>query len=474
MILKIGPLPRIPFVDGVPLDADQHRIKWVANGETLSGAKEQYGNDGELNRTGVAIQKNAVQLQFNGDIHNNKINEIIDQVNLITENIGSLGDQNLLVTLNKAVSDILVLETGSKQYREDIDALAVRVKGTEDAIGTYDPVKDPKNRTLRADIIFLKGEIGAYTGFNQNGDSDPTSEGSGMKYKIMQNAKAISTHEARLTKIEDDWVNSDVGQITDEVSRLRAELGPRGQATLESVYVRLANQANNLKATNDEIGLINSYIGRSGDGEIGSITVRMANAEDGIKALQNTVDNPTNGLSARVLRAENAIGSDNTTPGTIRYDIVDIKRSLVDFSLIVGESNDEGLRGDVVTALSDIGTDSDSTSLKGRVLNLENTTRDVSANLDDVSSVVGDTSSGLVAANVMLGKEIYGNTEGTDQFEKTGIKKSLQQLIAQIGSGSDTGLAKLISDLTTRVSALEQTVKDQGDNIKLLNDLQVK
>ncbi|QDH49026.1 fibritin [Pantoea phage Phynn] len=475
MILKIGPLPKIPYVDGAPLDAaEQTRISWIINGETLFGAKDRLGNDGQLNRSGVAIQRNAVQLELNTEATVTKVNEVIDQVNLITDNLEAIADQSVTKTLNKAVADIRVLQAEVSQDGIDILSVTDRTTALENAIGEYDPEKDPKHRTLRDDIIFLKKELGAYSGFDQNGDSDTTSTGSGMKYKIMQNARGVSMHEARITKLEDDWVSSDVGQVTDELNRIRTEIGPRGLATLDSIYVRLNKQTNSLTATNEEIKLINSYIGRSGSGEAGSITLRMASAEDSIRGLQNTIDTPTTGLVDKVIRIDNSIGSNKTTPGTLRYDIEEVSRSVFDINMLLGEDGTEGIRGDVAQALSDIGTDSDPTAIKGRLLTLENTTKDIRTNLSDVSSVVGDSNTGLVAANLIIGKEIYGNAEGSDQFEKDGIKASLQKLIASVGGSGEDSIQKQLLDLVARIEALETNDKAQDNSILLLNQLQVK
>ena len=39
IIDKLNPLPKIPFVDGVPDDATtQTKIIWIKNGETLDGS----------------------------------------------------------------------------------------------------------------------------------------------------------------------------------------------------------------------------------------------------------------------------------------------------------------------------------------------------------------------------------------------------------------------------------------------------
>lgn len=457
MISKLNPLPKIPFVDGVPSDTTQTPINWILNGETLDGAKTKVTNEGSLNRCGVLVQKNAVQLETNTITQTAKINEVIDQVNLISENLAAISDESVIDKLDQVVEDVAILKVEMTAVQGSTAANTLKIQDLDKEIGTWDASTDPKHRTIRKDIIFLKGELGAYPGFNEDGDVDPSSTGSGMKYKIMTNAQAISIHEGRITKLEDDWVNSDVGHLTDEVTDLRNEMGPKHLATFESVYVRLNKIGTDLTGIHTELTDINQYIGRTGTGGSGSISARMTTAEANIVTLQTQMNDPTVGVLPRVISLENAVGN-SQVPGSIRYDISTNKRDISDLYMIVGESSDEGLRGEMAQVMSDIGTDSQPTSIKGRLLNVENTQRDDHQVLVDVVAVVGNTSSGLVAANIAMGKAVYGDATSSDPFLKDGIQKTARDNKTAIGvntTGSETGIYKLISDLTARVAALE-------------------
>lgn len=135
-----------------------------------------------------------------------------------------------------------------------------------------------------------------------------------------------------------------------------------------------------------------------------------------------------------------------------------MKRSISDLNMIVGETSDDGLRGEMAQVMTDIGTDSQPTSIKGRLLNVENTQRDDHQALIDVTAIVGNTSTGLVAANIAMGKAVYGDATSSDPFLKDGIQKTARDNKTAIGvntTGSETGIYKLISDLTARVAALE-------------------
>ena len=199
MISKLNPLPKIPFVDGVPTDTTQTQINWIVNGETLDGAKTKTTNEGSLNRCGVLVQKNAVQLEANTTTQTSKINEVIDQVNLITENLAAISDESVIDKLDKVVADADVLKVDMSSVQATTASHTLKIQDIEKEIGVWDATTDPKHRTIRKDIIFLKGELGAYPGFNEDGDVDPSSTGSGVKYKVMANAQAVSIHEARIT-----------------------------------------------------------------------------------------------------------------------------------------------------------------------------------------------------------------------------------------------------------------------------------
>lgn len=472
MISKLNPLPKIPFVDGVPTDSTQTKIQWIINGETLNGANTKTTNEGSLNRSGVMVQQNAVQLEQNTNTQTSKINEVIDQVNLITENLAAISDESVIEKLDQVVSDVAVLKVDMTGVQSTLAGQVLKVQDIEKEIGVWDATTDPKHRTIRKDIIFLKGELGAYPGFNENGDVDPSSTGSGMKYKIMTNAQAISIHEGRITRLEDDWANSDVGQLTDEVTDLRNEMGPKHLATFESVYVRLNGIGTRLTGIDNELTSINQYIGRSGSGGTGSIVNRMTEAEADIVTLQNQINDPVAGVLPRVILLESSVGN-SQVPGSIRYDISTMKRDISDLNMIVGESSDDGLRGEMAQVLTDIGTDSQPTSMKGRILNLENTQRDDHQSLIDVTAIVGNTSSGLVAANIAMGKAVYGDAASSDPFLKDGIQKTSRDNKTAIGvntTGSETGLYKLIADLTARVVALESGTG--GDVNQRLTDLE--
>lgn len=457
IIDKLNPLPKIPFVDGVPDDATtQTKIIWIKNGETLDGSPDKVSNTGSLNRTGVNIQQNAVQLEQNTITHNDKINEVIDQVNLITENIDAIGDESVIKKVNQLDQDVRALTLSNTQTQNKVAQLTLSVNAQNDEIGEYDPEKDPKHRTIRNDIIYIKKEVGSYPGFNVDGDVDPSSTGTGLKYRVLSNQRAISMQETRITKLEDDWALSEVGQLTEEVKELRAEMGDSGLATTRSIYARIKILEDGSIVMQNELDAINSYIGRT-SGSTSSINDRVNSMENSVSSLATQINDPVTGITAQITTINGQIGT-ASAQGSIRYDIAENKRRLMDMEMILGESGDDGLQGQVAILTGDVGEDSDPTSIKGRLSVVEGELRTNTSALWELQGIVGNSSSGLVATSQQINKEIYGDGVSSDPVTRAGLKKTTRNLFTQVGDnaeGNETGIYALIADLNKRVEDLE-------------------
>lgn len=457
IIDKLNPLPKIPFVDGVPDDATtQTKIIWIKNGETLDGSPDKVSNTGSLNRTGVNIQQNAVQLEQNTITHNDKINEVIDQVNLITENIDAIGDESVIKKVNQLDQDVQALTLSNTQTQNKVAQLTLSVNAQNDEIGEYDPEKDPKHRTIRNDIIYIKKEVGSYPGFNVDGDVDPSSTGTGLKYRVLSNQRAISMQETRITKLEDDWALSEVGQLTEEVKELRAEMGDSGLATTRSIYARIKILEDGSIVMQNELDAINSYIGRT-SGSTSSINDRVNSLENSVSSLATQINDPVTGITAQIATINGQIGT-ASAQGSIRYDIAETKRRLMDMEMILGESGDDGLQGQVAILTGDVGEDSDPTSIKGRLSVVEGELRTNTSALWELQGVVGNSSSGLVATSQQVNKEIYGDGVSADPVTRAGLKTTTRNLFTQVGDnseGNETGIYALIADLNKRVEDLE-------------------
>ena len=180
----------LPFVDGIPEDFQQ-RIGWIRNTEPLNGASTRYGNDGELNRASAQIQKNIVQVHNDLSTVGTAVETIQVDVDQIKKSLEITGSSDAIeqVYINKKNIEkhdgqILKLEEDTEKLRTDLDFL-------EEDVGVYDSSKDDYYRTVRDNIVWVKREIGAYPGQDINGQPKQDSPGSGMKYRLINNASAI-------------------------------------------------------------------------------------------------------------------------------------------------------------------------------------------------------------------------------------------------------------------------------------------
>ena len=116
----------IPNVDGVPGEG-QHRINWIKNGECLSAATTQTGNDGTLNRAPVAIQENVARVNENAKSTVAKVNEVVTAVNDIKTTLGAISDGSIIDVVNQTIAKVESVE-------ENLGETAKTLQTTVDAV----------------------------------------------------------------------------------------------------------------------------------------------------------------------------------------------------------------------------------------------------------------------------------------------------------------------------------------------------
>ena len=123
MIDKLS-IKELPFVDGVP-DASQERIRWIRNGECIEGATTKYGHDGNLNAPALGVQTNVVRLEENSIASKDKINELVDNVNLINEALDISTDTAVIQQIEKNRVDILAVDGKASETKQELGDLTV-------------------------------------------------------------------------------------------------------------------------------------------------------------------------------------------------------------------------------------------------------------------------------------------------------------------------------------------------------------
>lgn len=411
----------IPYVDTTPGDG-QLRIGWIKNGERLSAASTQTSSDGVYNRAPLNIQQNVVQLDEDQAQSFLKINEIVDAVNIIQDNLGVIGDNTIIDQINANSNDILAIKQDISKVETNLAGVLSLSESTSEKLG-HRYLDDNTTRSVYGDLYWVKTELGAYPGFDINGNSVPSSIGSGLKYRFSQVNQTVSLNTQRITALENSWAQSDVGQLTSDLYDLRMEIGNTNLGTGIPIYTRLTAIENTLGGGNDDVDQIKIKIDFSNPVSIAS---RVALNESATSSLANTMNTPVTGVLSRLGAVEQKIGDVNTQ-NTILHDINRNTSNIATIAQILGADSSSGIQADISDLNAAIGSIGEPSSINGRLHILQTNHNQMSLSLNDVVSRVGDENSGLVAANVLMSTDLYGNAAGITQLERDGIKKTVKE-----------------------------------------------
>lgn len=418
----------LPFVDGIPEDFQQ-RINWIKNTEPLNGASTRYGNDGELNRAAVQIQKNVVQLHDNLETVGSTVQEVqldVDQIKASLEITGS-ADAIEQVYLNK--KNIEIHDGKITTLEDDVSKLHVDLDFLEEDVGVYDSSKDNYYRTIRDNIVWVKKEMGAYPGQDINGQPKQDAPGSGMKYRIINNASALVKHAERIQILEDAYHDSDVGSLTIEVNDLRREVGPKSSATSASIYARLTTNADAINSVNDEIFAINKAIDFTNQLTIGA---RVTNLEDNYRIVDATLNTAQTGLVPRVNDIETRLGSSDR-PDSIEGKINSITTEQKYISDVVGRDTSSGLQGQVAWINQQIGivpggTEIPPGSILARVATVEGMQNSQQSAIQDIQVEIGNNNEGLKGSVFTLQTQMNGDYISENPVQRDGVFATVTEL----------------------------------------------
>ena len=441
MINKLE-LSELPFVDGVP-DAPQKRIQWIREGDCMSAAKTKYGNEGNLNAAALGVQKNVETLEKNDTTTKDKVNEIVDSVNQIKEALDISTDASIIQQIETNRLNISTLQTN--QAETDIALLDTNTNLGElqEDVGYYNPLEDGPYLTVRANINRIKREMGHYANQDINGDPLPegeTNDATGMKRIIIDNSTAIATTQRRLTILEDNYNDSDVGGLTIKLNEMREELGPRTEGTGKSpVYTRLTNLENKTETNELDIGNIKDAIGYGIDQ---SINNRVGTLEVKTVALETK----TSGMDTRLTKVETDIGTE-AEPISINGRLATLRTDMTDVRTVIGENGSAGLQGQVVALNVAVGL-SDSpapTSLIPRMQTVENTSRANSTAIQNIQAEIGNNQSGLKGSILAIKSQI----EGTNPSGSTVAEKGILPAVETLNNEMSTKISDAPTDAKT-------------------------
>lgn len=466
-------LKNIPFVSDAPGEG-QSRMEWIKNGERMCAASTATSSDGTLNRPTAQVQQNVVALVERDETTVEKINEVIASVNQLQENLGHAGSADLIQLVEADNIRIQEIERQESIINDRLDRIDTDLSDLHADIGVK-PEEDKSTRTVHDEMYWQKMEMGSYPGFDINGLPDITNPGSGLKYRMSQLSLSISTHEQRISKLENDWQQSDVGTLTKSVEQIRFELGPTSMSQGINVYTRLNALDTAKTEAETAIEEIKHNIGFGGTSTLGE---RLTVVENEYSDLNVSVNDTNTGLLTRVTNVEKQIGN-TAVQGSIISELDEIKNANTEIMTIVGQTSSDGMRGQMADINTKIGTANIPNSIYGQLSTQETQINSLNIELNGVKTTVGDANSGLVAATTLMAAQIYGDPTSIVQLTKDGLTKSVKRLdeasSTHIVKPSDTGTYDYVngswvkrSDILVAFKVLGSTVNITSTDVEYL------
>lgn len=449
----------LPYVDGPP-DAGQSRIEWIKNDEEITGADTKYGSEGVMNRPIVEVQRNVEALDVNIKTIASSLNTANEDIKVIQGILDVSGDVDALAQIGQNTQDIDVIKVTVQTHASELNDLNEHIDANTDDIGVYNQETDSVYRTVRNDLLWIKNELGQYTGQDINGVPTPGNESTGMKRRIMTNSSVIVDHGVRLTDLETKFADSDVGSLTNEVEHLREEMGPRTSFTTP-VFSRLSGIDLTLSRQNADLDGIKQSIGYPNTTSIITTTNANSSAINDI----NLELNQSGGIKPRLTTVETAIGSDDL-PTTIQGRIKLNTDAIGALNTVVGSDSSTGLRFNVSWLNNVVGVDASGGkpepdgSLLYRTRALEGSIGEMSNDIQNIQTDVGTTTTGIKGSVNTLNTLINGTNPNGSTVEERGILPTVKSHDTTID-----GLTSRIATLETDLAAAEaeiQTLKDAG------------
>lgn len=447
-------LKDLPFVDSVP-DEGQERISWIKNGEEILGASTKYGNDGSMNRPIVSVFKNVEVLDENIGILKTAIETSQKDIKTIQGVLDVSGDIEALSQISVNKNDISNLKTLTNEHTDILTGTNNTVDKIIADIGPFNDEENSVYRTIRNDLLWIKQELGQYSGQDINGLPVVGNASTGMKHRIITNSTLLSSQGIRLSELENKFTESDVGSLTVEVGKLRDELGNKPVDFGPNIYNRLNTIDDKQTLINSDIAEIKSSIGYP---ENVSIITEINNNKSSIESINNEL-NQSEGVKQRLTAIETSIGSDDI-PSSIKGKIKNHTTSIESLNGIVGENTSSGLRANVSWLNQIVGTDSSggqpspSGSLLNKVSVLEGEVSVLNNNVQNIQVEIGNNRTGIKGQVIELTSLINGNNPDGSTVEERGLTNSIKT--------NETNIAVVTHEVNTakdNISSLQSNVQ---------------
>ncbi|ADB81660.1 fibritin neck whisker [Enterobacter phage CC31] len=428
-------LTPLPYVNGLP-DEGQSRVNWIKNGEELTGASTKNGVDGNLNRGPVQVQQNVEVLDGNIVVVRDSLEQSNVRIKNVEDALGVIGDVDVVKQIGINTAAIKVLQTDTGELKTTSEDHGLRITHIEEDVGEYDPSRDSVYRPVREDLLWIKTELGAYPGQDINGMSVPMAPGRGLKKRVIDTAKATNDNSVRITELEKQFSDSDVGALTIEVQRLREEMGPRASAGIDSVYIRLNKMGNSIGSLASDMENVLDSIGYTNG--VTNLYQKVVINENGITEINRKLSDQTVGLIPRVDLIESAIGKDSQ-PSTINGRIKINSNEITALKSIVGADTSSGLRGQVawinqVVGITESGQPAPTNSLIGQINTLTTMQNQMANTIQDIQVDIGNNNEGLKGQVIRLNSIVMGTNPNGSTVEERGLLSTVKTHDTDIAS----------------------------------------
>lgn len=439
-------LLKMPFTDGVPEDVEQKRIDWIKNGEPLTAASTKYGSDGRLNSAAYGINKNVETNTANDILIAAKINELTDGVNNINTALEVSSDTDIIKQIGINKTNIETLQTNTQKIEDDVETLQINTEHTTEEIGVYNPELDSTYRTIRGDLFWIKTEMGKYPGQDINGQIVVDGQSSGMKARIMANTDQILKTDARVSTLEQQFTDSEIGALTASVAQIREELGPTASAKFNTVYTRLNNGETDITSIKSDISSIKTFIGFTNQTPL---TTRVSTLETSNTKINATLYTENTGVVDQLSALTLKVGS-SSDPLSLEGKVNTLSGDVDAMYTIIGKDTSSGMRSDIAwinqqIGMSQTGGTPPSDSILGRLNTLTTNVGLLANTVQDLQVEIGSSTEGIKGQVNSLNTKMNGNGTSGTTIEALGVfaySKSLgTQVDAKIAEAPNDGRA---------------------------------
>lgn len=404
-------LKQIPYVDGVPQFEGQESITWIQNGEQLIGANSESSNEGNLNLSGVQIQKNIKTLIENDfallSVVDNNATDIENIKSLLNESV----DLSIFEQLNQNKESINVLKTDVEGLTSTSEQTKLIVENIVSQIGVKSDISGDKK--IFEDLDFIKQRLGNYKDEDINGNVVDYAEDTGIIKKLNDSLKQTVSNTNEISAIKEKMIQIGLEELDSDVDVLKSNVGVKPISFNKTIYEQLEINSNEISNHDEKINKLIVSVG------------------------ENNISQQVNELETSYLEQSEEINSLQTSSNEIKLSVennevklLSNEKNISNLIDVVGESDEFGIQKNVKLIQESIGDDlaQDTVSIKGRLNNIESKQTTNSAKLQEIEIQIGDSNSGLIKNVFENTRSINGNSQSANVVEKSGLMKTTKEL----------------------------------------------